>query len=138
MQIPLQRSVLAIAAHNKSIPYGDGADEELYCVPTRAGERYFSAELIRSVAVKDKPVFRFAADDAFTFEKAERREKQILKWFKEVKPTLVSTDLPVCAGEDFARSGDITVLHFDAELSDGSTDTLCEVELRNVPFEQQR
>ena len=26
MQIPLQRSVLAIAAHNKSIPYGDGAD----------------------------------------------------------------------------------------------------------------
>ncbi|MEE3411703.1 MAG: hypothetical protein VZQ99_09510 [Treponema sp.] len=118
--------------------YGDGADEELYCVPTRAGERYFSAELIRSVAVKDKPVFRFAADDAFTFEKAERREKQILKWFKEVKPTLVSTDLPVCAGEDFARSGDITVLHFDAELSDGSTDTLCEVELRNVPFEQQR
>ena len=26
MQIPLQRSVLAIAAHNNSIPYGDGAD----------------------------------------------------------------------------------------------------------------
>ena len=118
--------------------YGDAAEEELFCVPTRSGERYFSAELIRSVAVRDKSVFRFAADDSFTFEKAERREKEIRKWFKQVKPTLLSTDLPVCAGEDFARSGDITVLHFDAELPDGSTDTLCEIELRNVPFEQQR
>ncbi len=117
---------------------GEFADEEYYCIPTRAGARYFSAELIRSVAVKDKPVFRFAAEDSFTFEKAEKREKQILKWFKEVKPTLLSTDLPVCAGEDFARSGDITVLHFDTELTDGSTDTLCEIELRNVPFEQQK
>lgn len=117
---------------------GDFADEEYFCIPTKAGERYFSAELIRSVAVKDKSVFRFASDDSFTFEKAERREKEIRKWFKQVKPTLLSTDLPVCAGEDFARSGDITVLHFDTELADGSTDTLCEIELRNVPFEQQR
>lgn len=117
---------------------GDFADEEYFCIPTKAGERYFSAELIRSVAVKDKSVFRFAAPDSFTFEKAEKREKEIRKWFKEVKPTLLSTELPVIAGEDFARSGDITVLHFDTELSDGSTDTLCEIELRNVPFEQQR
>lgn len=117
---------------------GDFADEEYFCIPTKAGERYFSAELIRSVAVKDKSVFRFAAPDSFTFEKAEKREKEIRKWFKEVKPTLLSTELPVVAGEDFARSGDITVLHFDTELSDGSTDTLCEIELRNVPFEQQR
>ena len=117
---------------------GDFADEEYFCIPSKAGARYFSAELVRSVAVKDKPVFRFAAPDSFTFEKADKREKEMHKWFKEVKPTLLSTDLPVCAGEDFARSGDITVLHFDAELPDGTTDTLCEIELRNVPFEQQK
>lgn len=117
---------------------GDFADEEYYCIPAKAGERYFPAELIRSVAVKDKSVFRFTADDSFTFEKAERREKEIRKWFRQVRPVLLSTELPVCAGEDFARSGDITVLHFDTELADGSTDTLCEIELRNVPFECQR
>ena len=117
---------------------GDFADEEYFCIPTRAGERYFPAELVRSVAVKDKSVFRFAASDSFTFEKSDKREKEIRKWFKTVKPTLLSTDLPVCVGEDFARSGDITVLHFDMELPDDSTDTLCEIELRNVPFEQQR
>lgn len=117
--------------------YGDAADEELYCVPTRSGERYFPAALVSSIAVKDKPVFRFSADDSFTFEKADRRKKQCRKWFKEVKPILLATDLPVCFGEDFARSGDLTVLHFDNELSDGSTDTLCVVELRNIPFAQQ-
>ena len=117
--------------------YGEAADEELYCIPTRSGERYFPAALVASCAVKDKPVFRFAADDSFTFERAERREKQCRKWFKEVKPVLLSTDLSVCLGEDFARSGDLTVLHFDSELSDGSTDTLCVVELRNIPFAQQ-
>lgn len=117
--------------------YGDAADEELYCVPTRSGERYFPAALVSSIAVKDKPVFRFSADDSFTFEKADRREKQCRKWFKEVKPVLLATDLPVCLGEDFARSGDLSVLHFDNELSDGSTDTLCVVELRNIPFAQQ-
>ena len=117
--------------------YGDAADEELYCIPTRSGERYFPAALVASCAAKDKPVFRFAADDLFTFEKNERREKQCRKWFKEVKPVLLSTDLSVCLGEDFARSGDLTVLHFDSELSDGSTDTLCVVELRNIPFAQQ-
>lgn len=117
--------------------YGDAADEELYCIPTRSGERYFPAALVSSVAVKDKPVFRFSADDSFTFEKASRREKQCRQWFKGVKPILLATDLPVCFGEDFARSGDLTVLHFDNELSDGSTDTLCVVELRNIPFAQQ-
>lgn len=116
---------------------GEFADEEYYCIPSKAGARYFSAELIRSVSIKEKPVFRFSADDSFTFEKAEKREKQILKWFKDVKAVLAETDLPVCFGEDFARSGDLTVLHFDAEKGDGSTDTLCEIELRNVPFAQQ-
>ena len=117
--------------------YGEAAEEELYCIPTRSGERYFSAALVASCAVKDKPVFRFGADDSFTFERRERREKECRKWFREVRPVLQATELPVCFGEDFARSGDLTVLHFDTELSDGSTDTLCVIELRNVLFAQQ-
>ncbi|MCM1321639.1 MAG: hypothetical protein NC041_07195 [Bacteroides sp.] len=117
--------------------YGEAAEEELYCIPARSGERYFPAALIAQVAVKDKPVFRFAVDDSFTFEKSERREKQCRQWFKQVKPVLLASDFPVCFGEDFARSGDLTVLHFDMELSDGNTDTLCVVELRNIPFAQQ-
>ena len=62
------------------------------CIPAKAGERYFPAALISAAAVKDKPIFRFAADDSFTFEKAEKREKQILRWFKDVKPVLLSAE----------------------------------------------
>lgn len=57
---------------------GEFADEEYYCIPTRAGARYFSAELIRSVAVKGKPVFRFAAEDSFTFEKLKKEKSRFL------------------------------------------------------------
>ena len=46
--------------------YGEAAEAELYGIPPRSGERYFSAALVASCAVKDKPVFRFGADDSFT------------------------------------------------------------------------
>lgn len=117
--------------------YGDAAEEELHCAPASSGSRYFSSALVRSSASKDAPVFRFSADDSFTFEKEERRVAKCLEWFREVRPTLERAENPVVLGEDFARSGDLTVLHFDEELPDGSTRTACEVELRNVPFAQQ-
>ncbi len=102
--------------------------------PAKAGERYFPSALVSASAVKGKPFFRFSADDSFTFEKAEKREKQVMRWFKEVKPVLFAAENPVCFGEDFARSGDLTVLHCDEELSDGSADTFCVIELRNIPY----
>jgi phage FluMu gp28-like protein len=117
--------------------YGDGADEELFCIPSNSGERYFSSALVSGAAEKDVPVFRFGESDAFTFEKEAKREAACVKWFKEVKPTLQSTDNAVVLGEDFARSGDLTVLWFDELLSDETSRTLCVIELRNIPFAQQ-
>lgn len=118
--------------------YGDAAEEELYCVPSSSGARYFPSSLIQSVADKSIPVFRFAESDAFTFEKPNKREAKALGWFKQVKSTLQSTGNSVCMGEDFARSGDLTTLWFDEELPDDKgTHTLCVIELRNIPFEQQ-
>ncbi|MDR3116184.1 MAG: hypothetical protein LBU25_11780 [Treponema sp.] len=40
-------------------------------------------------------------------------------------------------GEDFARSGDLTCIFCDEELSDGSLLTFLVIELRNVSFSQQ-
>lgn len=93
--------------------YGDGADEELFCVPSASGQKYFSRSLIDSVKEADVPVFRFAESDSFTFESEWKRERKINKWFKEIKPVLLSTDNPVVFGEDFARSGDLTVIWLD-------------------------
>ncbi len=116
--------------------YGDGADEELFCIPRSSGERYFSRALVDSVK-EDVPVFRFSEDDAFTFESERVREKKIKKWFKKVRPVLEGTDNPVVFGEDFARSGDLTVIWLDEIIAEGETQNLCVIELRNIPFAQQ-
>lgn len=116
--------------------YGDGADEELYCVPHTSGEQYFPRALIDSVKT-DVSVFRFSESDNFTFESEWKRERKIQKWFRDIKPILQSTHNPIVLGEDFARSGDLTVIWINEILSDEKTQTLCVIELRNIPFAQQ-
>jgi Mu-like prophage FluMu protein gp28 len=117
--------------------YGDGADEELFCIPSSSGDRYFTRAMLDQVADPECRIFRHAETDAFTFEKESKRESVIAKWFREVEPILKSTENPVCFGSDFARSGDLTVHWFNEVLPNGQTPTLCVIELRNVPFAQQ-
>ncbi|WP_253813690.1 hypothetical protein [Treponema vincentii] len=72
--------------------YGDGADEELYCIP-RANGTVFPALLIDSVKRSaGVPVYE---SDTFTFESEWKRERTIHKWFKEIKPVLQGTTHPV-------------------------------------------
>jgi phage FluMu gp28-like protein len=48
--------------------YGDGADEELFCIPTRAGRRYFPSALLEAVFDPGAAVIRKSYEDSFTFE----------------------------------------------------------------------
>jgi len=117
---------------------GDGADEELFCVPARARTRYFPTALIESVADSGVAVIRKSCEDSFAFEREDKRVKEFDKWLKrEVRDILPAHKNPVYIGEDFARSGDLTTVFFDEELPDGKLLTFLVVELRNVPFAQQ-
>ncbi|MDR2733380.1 MAG: hypothetical protein LBC99_01905 [Spirochaetota bacterium] len=118
--------------------YGDMADEELFCIPIRAGTRYFPAALLEAVADNGVTVLRKTCEDSFTFEKEEKRVKEFEKWLKhEVRDVLLAHTNPVYIGEDFARSGDLTSIFFDEEMPDGRLLTFLVIELRNVPFAQQ-
>ena len=118
--------------------YGDGADEELFCIPQRAGTRYFPSALLEAVSDADAKVLRKSCTDAFVFEAKEKRVKEFDTWLKnEVRDTLLLHTNPVYIGEDFARSGDLTCVFLDELLSDGRTCTFLVIELRNVPFDQQ-
>jgi len=118
--------------------YGDGADEELFCVPVRAGTRYFPTALLDAVSDPNVPVVRKACDDAFTFVAKEKREREFEKFFKaELRDILRTKTNPVYLGQDFARSGDLTCIFLDELLPDGDQMTCLVVELRNVPFDQQ-
>jgi phage FluMu gp28-like protein len=118
--------------------YGDGADEELFCIPVRAGTRYFPSTLIEAVSDDSVVVVRKSCEDSFTFEKEEKRVKEFKEWLKqEVRDILLARTNPVYIGEDFARSGDLTCIFFDEEMPDGRRLTFLVIELRNVPFAQQ-
>jgi phage FluMu gp28-like protein len=118
--------------------YGDGADEELFCIPVRAGTRYFPSTLLEAVSDPGAAVIRKACEDSFTFEKEATRVHEFDKWLKrEVRDILLAHANPVYLGEDFARSGDLTSIFFDEEMPDGRLLTFLVIELRNVPFSQQ-
>ncbi len=118
--------------------YGDGAAEELDCIPRQSGGRYLPRTLLEA-RVTDVPVLRWALPDGFVDESEERRFQVCQEWCTDnLLPILSTLSASSSAlGEDFGRSGDLTVLWPVLITSDLRRVTPCVVELRNVPFRQQ-
>ncbi len=120
--------------------YGEGADEELFCIPRKSGGTYIPRVLTES-RMQDITVIRLECDKDFVFKSEFDREREILDWcMEELKPLLDSLDpkIRTCFGEDFGRSGDLTVLWPLQILMNLVRRPPFVVELRNVPFAQQR
>lgn len=121
--------------------YASNAAEELDVIPGTGAGAYLSRALIESCMQTGIPVLRLALPDAFTLEPAVMREAEIEDWCKEhLAPLLRRLDpnLVHYFGEDFARSGDLTVIWPIEETRDLRLVTPFVLELRNVPFEQQK
>lgn len=121
--------------------YGEAADEELFCVPSKGGGAYFPMGLVETCASPDVPVCRLALPESFAAMSAHLRETEVRDWLeREVAPLLDALDptAPSYAGQDFGRHADLSVLW---PLQIGRTTarhTPFLIELRRVPFEQQR
>lgn len=120
--------------------YGDGADEELFCHPRNGGGKYLPGTLVEARMV-DTPVLRYACTDEFVHQSEIMRKGTVDEWCEQhLKPLLDKLDA-TCQhffGEDFGRSGDLTSL-WPMQLTQNLTRRVpFAVELRNVPFTQQR
>lgn len=117
----------------------DDALEEYYCVPKQGGGAYLSRALIESRMI-DTPVLRYEGTDEFNAWPEHLREAEMRDWCELNLLPLLSTLDPKQShafGEDFGRSGDLTVftpLAIDQQLH---RSTPFMVELRNVPFKTQ-
>lgn len=121
--------------------YGDGAGEELDVIPRAGSGRFLPLHLIEARASGDVPVLRWRCDDAFVHLPEHLAERAALAWCEEhLGPRLRDLDplLRTAFGEDFGRSGDLTVIWPLQIMPDLHRRTPFVVEMRNVPFDQQR
>jgi phage FluMu gp28-like protein len=120
--------------------YGADAAEELDVVPRQSGGAYLTRALIES-RMEEVPVLRLEVDDAFAHGSDDNRRREFIHaWCREhLDPVLASLDVRLdhCFGEDFGRSGDLTVLALFARSRDLVCRCVCLIELRNVPFREQ-
>lgn len=121
--------------------YRDSADEELGVNPSGSTGTYLPRALVFANMDESIPVLRWKCKDDFVHKPKEIREAAALDWCKEHFDPILEA-LPknrrTFFGEDFARSGDLS---FILPVIEGQTlhyRSICAVELRNVPFEQQR
>jgi len=119
--------------------YGDGADEELFCVPRMGSGTYLPRTLIERCAVEGIPVIRFSQKDEWALNDNRLAETEI--WLKDVlKPVIdnLPTDKRSVFGSDFGRSGDLSVNWVLQDEGAGNWSTGFVLELRNIPFDVQQ
>ena len=120
--------------------YGDGAAEELDCTPANSTGAWLSRALIESRMSADTPVLRWACKAGFEVLADHIRTAECRDWLEgQMLPLLerLPTDVQSFDGEDFGRTGDLSV-HVPL-LQHQNLVRRCPflVELRNVPFQQQ-
>lgn len=121
--------------------YGSDADEELFCIPSPGSGAYLPLALIEARQTDRAKVIRYTCTNEFSLAARHIREAEVERFCEEqIKPLLDALDpfTPHALGEDFGRSGDLTVLWILAILQSLTRTTPFVVELRNVPFEQQK
>lgn len=120
--------------------YGDGASEELDCIPANSGGTWLSRALIESRMSSDTPVIRWVCKPDYALLSDHIRAADCKDWLEEsLRPMLekLPPDVRSFNGEDFGRSGDLTVHAPLIQRQDLVRTTPFLLELRNVPFRQQ-
>ena len=120
--------------------YGDDADEELFCIPSQGSGVYLTRALIETCLSPDIPVIRYEQTRAFAEVADNLRYSEVEAWCEEtLKPLLTGLDVKRrhYFGEDFGRTGDLSVFIPLAEQQNANFKALFVLELRNIPFQQQ-
>ncbi|QQO84120.1 terminase large subunit domain-containing protein [Shewanella algae] len=118
----------------------EDALEEYYCVPKNGGGAYISRGLRERAAILNGPVLRFTGSTSFNEASEHARIGEMHEWLEQhVLPALnlLPSDLRHALGEDFARTGDLTVFAPVTVEDDTKRTVPFLVELKNVPFKQQ-
>jgi phage FluMu gp28-like protein len=120
--------------------YGSDAEEELLCIPSISSGVFLPSALIEARMNDQIPVLRWHCRTGAVVRGNASLVKDAEDWIRsELEPMMGRLDaaLMSCFGEDFGRSGDLTVI-WPLQLAPNLVRrTPFVVELRDVPFKQQ-
>jgi phage FluMu gp28-like protein len=120
--------------------YSDDADEELLCIPSARTGTFLPSVLIEARMHTGIPVVRWNFVGSAVERGNDALERDAGDWIRSVlDPALTRLDAKLisCFGEDFGRSGDLTVI-WPMQLASGLVRrTPFIAELYNVPFRLQ-
>ncbi len=120
--------------------YGSDGEEELLCVPSSSSGVFLSSALIEARMNAAIPVLRWNCAPSVIERGNAALTKDAEDWIAaELAPAMTRLDPESmsCFGEDFGRSGDLTVIWPLQIAADLVRRTPFLVELRNVPFKLQ-
>lgn len=120
--------------------YGDGADEELFCVPSASSGSWLPGPLIEARMTLDTPVLRLELPPDYLHRSELEQAALLAPFMEELEEALGELDLDphYAFGFDFARVADLTVgvlLAIEGALKRRLALTF---ELRNVPGDEQK
>jgi phage FluMu gp28-like protein len=121
--------------------YGENAAEELDVIPSAGSGRYLTRMMIEACMKPGIPVVRLVQPDSFTLLPQHIREAETRDWCEaHLLPLLEKLDpaLDSYFGNDFARSGDVAAFAPLQQTRSLDLVTPFILEMRNVPFEQQK
>lgn len=120
--------------------YGDAADEELFCIPSKGTGTFLPRAVVEACMDQALPVLRLACRPEFVDLSDEARREEIDAFCRAtLLPHLEKLDpnTPTAFGQDFGRTGDLSVIFPLVESSGLSWRAPFLLELRNVPFTAQ-
>lgn len=122
--------------------YGDGADEELFCIPRQSSGAYLTTAMIEACMSEDVPLLTWTPPAPDFVDWPELVAATYTKgWFREHLAPLLSglpQDCAHFAGEDFGRSGDLSVFIPATETRDLRLVPPFVLELRDCPHRTQK
>ena len=120
--------------------YADNVGEELFCIPRASSGAYLSSVLIEARMKAGIPILRWELPAEFSGRPEAERRSETEAWCEDNLAPVIATLDPTLAsffGEDFGRSGDLTVIWPLQIAPNLMRRTPFVVELRNIPFRNQ-
>ncbi|MBN9068416.1 MAG: terminase family protein [Rhizobiales bacterium] len=123
--------------------YGEGADEELFCIPTMGSGAWLTAPLIEArmrLSPEEAPVIRIALPPDFLHRPELERRHMLAPHIEAIGRALDRLDKTKqhAFGYDPARKSDPAIIHLLQVDTDLTRKSALTVEMRNVPFAEQK